>query len=85
MSNSIEHRIIKKTPATTKVAAWISAETGVGPSIASGNQICNGICADFPNTPQKSKKAIMVNALKSKQKNEMVLFKTQGTNANVVK
>ena len=25
------------TPAVTIVAAWISAETGVGPSIASGN------------------------------------------------
>ena len=26
------------TPAVTIVAAWIKAETGVGPSIASGNQ-----------------------------------------------
>ena len=26
------------TPAVTIVAAWISAETGVGPSIASGSQ-----------------------------------------------
>ncbi len=26
------------TPAVTMVAAWISAETGVGPSIASGSQ-----------------------------------------------
>jgi hypothetical protein len=25
-----EQRIIKKIPAVTKVAAWISAETGVG-------------------------------------------------------
>ena len=41
-SNSIEHRIIKKTPAVTKVAACISAETGVGPSIASGSQTCRG-------------------------------------------
>ena len=29
---------IMYTPAVTIVAAWISAETGVGPSIASGNQ-----------------------------------------------
>ena len=39
------------TPATTIVAAWISALTGVGPSIASGNQICNGNIALFPAPP----------------------------------
>ena len=33
------------------VAAWISAEMGVGPSIASGSQVCNGNCADLPTTP----------------------------------
>jgi len=27
------------TPAVTMVAAWMSAETGVGPAIASGSQI----------------------------------------------
>ena len=31
-------REIMYTPAVTIVAAWISAETGVGPSIASGSQ-----------------------------------------------
>ena len=36
-----EQRKIKKTPAVTIVAACINAETGVGPSIASGNQVCN--------------------------------------------
>ncbi len=30
------------TPAVTMVAAWISADTGVGPSIASGSQTCTG-------------------------------------------
>jgi len=40
------------------VAAWIKAETGVGPSIASGSQVCNPICADFPIAPMKSKKLI---------------------------
>ncbi len=30
------------------VAAWIRAETGVGPSIASGSQLKRGIWADFP-------------------------------------
>lgn len=29
-SKRIEQRIIKKTPETTSVAAWINAETGVG-------------------------------------------------------
>ena len=31
-------RTKRYTPAVTMVAAWINAETGVGPSIASGNQ-----------------------------------------------
>jgi hypothetical protein len=34
-------RINKYTPAVTIVAACINAETGVGPSIAIGNQTCN--------------------------------------------
>jgi hypothetical protein len=34
--------VITKTPAVTIVAAWINADTGVGPSIASGNQIYKG-------------------------------------------
>jgi len=33
------------------VAAWISAETGVGPSIASGSQVWSGSWADFANAP----------------------------------
>ena len=36
------------------VAAWISAETGVGPSIASGSQVCSRNCADLPIAPMKS-------------------------------
>jgi hypothetical protein len=46
-----EQRIIKKTPAVTKVAACIKADTGVGPSIASGSQPCNPSWADFPTPP----------------------------------
>ena len=42
-SNVGLHLIIKKIPAVTIVAACISAETGVGPSMASGNQVCNPI------------------------------------------
>ena len=37
------------------VAACISADTGVGPSIASGNQICNGNMALFPAPPTNTK------------------------------
>ena len=60
--------MIKKTPATTKVAACINAETGVGPSIASGNHTCNGIWADLPKTPQNSKNDISDRTLNSKPK-----------------
>jgi hypothetical protein len=40
-----------KMPAVTMVAAWISAEIGVGPSIESGSQTCSGNCADLPMAP----------------------------------
>ena len=32
----------------TMVAAWIRADTGVGPSMASGSQLNSGIWADLP-------------------------------------
>src|ERR687888_1784041 len=51
-------RATRKTPAATIVAAWISALTGVGPSIASGNQPCKGNCPDLPVAPQKMSSAI---------------------------
>jgi hypothetical protein len=50
-SNIGDRRQTMKTPAVTIVAAWISAETGVGPSIASGSQVCSPSCADFPIAP----------------------------------
>src|SRR6266568_2239705 len=43
------------TPAATMVAAWMSALTGVGPSMAGGNQTCSGTCADLPIAPQKTR------------------------------
>jgi len=67
-SNNGEERAIKKTPAVTIVAACINAETGVGPSIASGNQVCNPNCADFPIAPINKKKQIIEIKLKSKFK-----------------
>ena len=42
------------------VAAWISADTGVGPAIASGSQTYSGICADLPVTPISIRKVIAV-------------------------
>src|SRR3546814_17956246 len=42
------------TPAVTIVAAWISALTGVGPSIASGSHVCSPSCADLPIAPTNS-------------------------------
>ena len=45
-------------PAATIVAAWIRAETGVGPSIASGSHTWSGSWADLPTAPQKSRSGI---------------------------
>ena len=57
-SNKKEQRAIKKTPAVTMVAACIKAETGVGPSIASGSHTCKPICADLPIAPKNKKRQI---------------------------
>jgi hypothetical protein len=64
-SKITEQRIIKKTPAVTIVAAWISAETGVGPSIASGNHVCKPNCADLPTAATNKKHAIKLKMLNS--------------------
>jgi len=47
-----------KMPAVTMVAAWISAEIGVGPSIESGSQTCSGTCALLPMAPTNSNRQI---------------------------
>ena len=39
------------------VAAWISADAGVGPAIASGSQVWSGNWADLPTTPAKRQQA----------------------------
>jgi hypothetical protein len=52
-SNSGLMRATMKMPAVTIVAAWISAEIGVGPSIESGSQTCSGTCALLPIAPMK--------------------------------
>ena len=53
-SKSTCMRAIRYTPAVTIVAAWISAETGVGPSMASGSQVWSGTWADLANAPTSS-------------------------------
>ena len=37
------------------MAAWIRAETGVGPSMASGSQVWSGTWADLANAPTSSR------------------------------
>ena len=44
-------------PAVTIVAACISADTGVGPAMASGSQMCSGNWADLPIAPKKRSRA----------------------------
>ena len=57
-TNSVPQRTIMYTPTVTIVAAWISALTGVGPSIASGSQTWSGNCALLPNAPSISRNGI---------------------------
>ena len=45
------------TPATTMVAAWMSAETGVGPAMASGSQVCSGNWPLLPMMPMSRQAA----------------------------
>lgn len=80
-SNKKELRMIRKTPAVTSVAAWINADTGVGPSMASGSHICKPNCADLPKAPQNSKKVITVILSKSKPKKEKLVPMAQGESA----
>src|SRR5438093_6304119 len=55
-------RQVTYTPAVTIVAAWISADTGVGPAIASGNHTWSGTWALLPTAPANSSRAIAVAA-----------------------
>ena len=47
-------RTSRYTPAVTMVAAWTMAETGVGPSMASGSQTYSGSWADLPAAASSS-------------------------------
>ncbi len=61
-SNSGLIRATMKIPAVTIVAAWISAEIGVGPSIESGSQTCSGTCALLPIAPTNRQIEITVSS-----------------------
>ncbi len=60
VSNRGDMRQTMNTPAVTIVAAWISAETGVGPSIASGSQVWRPSWADLPIAPTNNSRQISV-------------------------
>ncbi len=47
----------------------MSAETGVGPSIASGSQVCSGNCADLPITPPSTSSPMTVNQVSGAKPN----------------
>jgi hypothetical protein len=83
-SNKDEHLIIKKIPAVTNVAACINAETGVGASIASGNQVCSPIWADFPIEPINKKKLIISKHKKFIFNIEKVALKKKGAMENTI-
>ena len=53
-------RQMRKMPAVTIVAAWMSAETGVGPSIASVSHGNSGTWALLPTQARNSRSAIAV-------------------------
>ena len=83
-SNSGDSRATMNTPAVTMVAAWISAETGVGPSIASGSQVCSRNCADLPIAPMNSSRQVSVSASACQPKKLMVLPVRPGAAAKMV-
>ena len=59
-SNTENIRPTRYTPAATMVAAWIRAETGVGPAIASGSHTWRGNWADLPMAPPNRRRAATV-------------------------
>ena len=71
-SNRGDMRATRKTPAVTIVAAWIRAETGVGPSIASGSQVWRPSWADLPIAPMNSRMQRTFSACASKPRKTIV-------------
>src|SRR5688500_14364273 len=84
-SNSGDMRATMKMPAVTIVAAWISAEIGVGPSMESGSHTCNGTCADLPIAPMNRQMQMTVATDHScPLRMVMVVFAIVGALANTV-
>lgn len=65
--NTEEKRNIRKIPITTSVEECISADAGVGASIASGNQTNNKNCAHLQDAATKIEKIITVDDVTSKR------------------
>ena len=68
----------------TIVAACINADTGVGPSIASGNHVCRPNWADFPIAPIKISIPIIVMVFISQPNRLIVEFVAYGTRLKIV-
>ncbi len=83
-SNSGESRATMNTPAVTMVAAWINADTGVGPSMASGNQVCNRNWADLPIAPMNNNRHVSVSASACQPRKSMVFPVKPGAPAKMV-
>src|SRR5487761_898949 len=77
-------RAIMNTPAVTIVAAWISAETGVGPSIASGSQVCRPSCADLPIAPTNNRMQASVSEGTCQPRKYRVVATAEGALAKTV-
>ena len=73
-SKSGDMRATMKMPAVTIVAAWISAEIGVGPSIESGSHTCSGTCADLPIAPMKRQMQITLIAFQAWPSNSVKVW-----------
>ena len=83
-SNNGDSRATMNTPAVTMVAAWINAETGVGPSMASGSQVWSRNCADLPIAPINSNRQVSVSASACQPRKSMVLPVSPGAPAKIV-
>src|SRR5579872_7250464 len=81
-SKKKEHLINKNTPAVTIVAACISADTGVGPSIASGNHVCKPTWADLPTAPINKNIQIKLIKIILKPKNKKLAVESSLTTEN---
>ncbi len=82
-SRTGDMRQTRNTPAVTMVAAWIRALTGVGPSIASGSQVCRNSCADFPAAPMNSSTPIRFAAFQSVHRNVRLVSASTGAAAKM--